>query len=58
MTRQINSPQKKEQEVVITDRNLINAEMNKKTESDFERTVTKILAGADKAQKTLKNLLR
>jgi len=47
--RQSNSPQKKEQEVVLTARDFINMDISKMSELVFKTTIIKILARFKKA---------
>ena len=54
MTRQSNSPQKKEQEE-MTGRNLVNAVISKMPELEFNIAILWILAGLEKSQKTPEN---
>ena len=48
MTRQKNSPQKKEQEAVPTARDLINMDISKMSELEFRMTIIKIPDGLEK----------
>uniref|UniRef100_A0A452VDF0 ubiquitinyl hydrolase 1 n=2 Tax=Ursus TaxID=9639 RepID=A0A452VDF0_URSMA len=49
MTRRKNSPQKREQEAVLTDRDLISMDISKMSELEFRITIIKILAGLKKS---------
>ena len=48
MTRQKNSPQKREQEAVLTARDLMNMDTSKLSEQEFRITIIKTLAGLKK----------
>ena len=49
MTKWKNSPQKKEQEAVLTARDLINMDISKMSELEFRTMIIKILAGLEKS---------
>ena len=49
MTRWKNSPQKREQEAVLTARDLISMDISKMSELEFRITIIKILAGLKKS---------
>ena len=49
MTRWKNSPQKREQEAVLTARDLISMDISKMSELEFRITILKILAGLEKS---------
>jgi len=55
MTRWKNSPQIREQEAVLTDRDLISVDKSRMLELELGITIIKMLAGLEKAQKTLQN---
>ena len=48
-TRWKNSPQRREQEAVLTVRDLISMDISKMMELDFKITIIKILAGLEKS---------
>ena len=49
MTRQENSPQKREQEAVLTSRDLISIDTSNMSELEFRITIIKILAGLEQS---------
>ena len=49
ITRWRNSLQKKEQEVVLTTKNLINMDISRMSEPEFKTRITKILSGLEKS---------
>ena len=49
MTRWKNSPQKREQEAVLTARDLISMDISKMSAIEFRITIIKILAGLEKS---------
>jgi len=54
MTSQKKSPQKKEQEAVLTARDLINTDASKMSELEFRMTIMKILAWLEKSMEDTK----
>ena len=55
MTRQKFTP--KEQEAVLTARDLVNMDSSKMSDLELKTMIIKILAGLETTQKTLENLL-
>jgi len=56
MTRRKNSPQEREQEAVLTARDLISMDISKMLELEFRIMIKKIIAGLEKKQwKTQEN---
>lgn len=57
MTRCKNSPQKKEKEVELTTRDLMNVDISKISELEFKTVIIKILAGLEKCIKDTRESL-
>ena len=56
MTRWKNSPQKREQEAVLTVRDLISMDISRMVELDFKITIIKIIAGLENIEDTRESL--